>query len=269
MSKDVKFAKLDKDFALIKDGTTLIQRTILSMACHFPDGMRYDNIALGKFFQVSDNRISHLVNDLDKKGFTKILLPRSKYRIIYLNPDNSTLVKIAKYHENDPDLHCSKQPSTKCLHCYFHQSTLVKTANSIKEVIKVKDNKGDSLNDSEKDLSKQPTESKSLSKSEASKIPAADNGEFDRFWEPYPNKVAKEAARKAWAKLKPDRERDSVTTLPGLYDVIQAAIIKQKAWRENANGEFRPGWAHPATWLNGFRWNDEIGPTNKPREGWV
>lgn len=178
MSKDVNFAKLDKDFAYIKDGTTLIQRTILSMACHFPDGMRYDNIALGKIFQVSDNRISHLVNGLDKKGFTKILLPRSKYRIIYLNPDNSTLVKIAKYHENDPDLHCSKQPSTKCLHCYFHQSTLVKTANSIKEVIKVKDNKGDSLEVRDKHFS----ESKPLKKSVASEVPPPPNGDFETYW---------------------------------------------------------------------------------------
>jgi len=71
---------------------------------------------------------------------------------------------------------------------------------------------------------------------------------FDTFWEVYPRKVAKANARKAWDKLKPDDE---------LLDKILIALEKQKkskAWTRDG-GQYIP---HPATWLNGHRWEDEI-----------
>lgn len=69
--------------------------------------------------------------------------------------------------------------------------------------------------------------------------------DFDTFWSAYPNKVGKANAKKSWDKKKPD-----------LATVLNA-LGKQKLtkqWSKN-NGQFIP---HPATWINGERWNDEV-----------
>lgn len=73
----------------------------------------------------------------------------------------------------------------------------------------------------------------------------ADNG-FEKFWKAYPRKKAKDAALRAWKKLKPDES---------LLNVILAAIERQKQsdqWRKD-KGQYIP---YPATWLNGRRWED-------------
>jgi uncharacterized protein YdaU (DUF1376 family) len=70
---------------------------------------------------------------------------------------------------------------------------------------------------------------------------------FDDFWMAYPRKTAKADARKAWAKLAPAAE---------LRAVMLAALEVQKHsadWRKEG-GKYVP---HPATWLNGERWEDE------------
>ena len=83
-------------------------------------------------------------------------------------------------------------------------------------------------------------------------------GDFDVFWNQYPNKTAKQAAVKAWSKLKPNES---------LFNLIIDALEKQKP-------HFKVGFIpHPATWLNGRRWEDaiptqaegqEAKPTNQP-----
>jgi hypothetical protein len=75
---------------------------------------------------------------------------------------------------------------------------------------------------------------------------AKSNG-FARFWEAYPNKVAKVAAEKAYAK--------AVRSIsgPDPPGVILAGVERAKAsrpWREG----FIP---HPATWLNRGSWEDQ------------
>ena len=66
---------------------------------------------------------------------------------------------------------------------------------------------------------------------------------FDAFWKHYPRKVAKPNALKAWLKLKPDDD---------LTKKIISAVSKQNlSAREE---KFIP---HPASWLNGQRWEDE------------
>lgn len=70
---------------------------------------------------------------------------------------------------------------------------------------------------------------------------------FDRFWEAYPKKVAKEAARKAFTKHKPDE---------ALLNTMLSALETQKAsdqWARD-NGRYIP---HASTWLNQKRWEDE------------
>jgi hypothetical protein len=72
-------------------------------------------------------------------------------------------------------------------------------------------------------------------------------GGFDRFWLAYPKKLAKQAAAKAWRTLAPD-----VT----LELRILGAVDHQRTWDAwtREGGKFIP---HPATWLNGRRWEDE------------
>lgn len=81
-----------------------------------------------------------------------------------------------------------------------------------------------------------------------SKRSTVDSEDFQRFWSAYPRKIAKENARKAWHKLKPG---------PELLAVMLQAIERQKQseqWRRD-EGQFIP---HPATWLNGRRWEDQL-----------
>lgn len=77
---------------------------------------------------------------------------------------------------------------------------------------------------------------------------APDKTGFDLFWSTFPRKIGKGAAELAWKKIKPD-------------DTLQARIIhavkaqcKSEQWRRD-QGQFIP---HPATWLNGKRWEDEV-----------
>ena len=80
---------------------------------------------------------------------------------------------------------------------------------------------------------------------------------FDEFWLAYPKKKAKEAARKAWAKLKPDETLGK--------EIIQAVIesAKTKDWLKE-NGKYIP---YPATYLNGKRWEDERNNANGETTG--
>lgn len=80
---------------------------------------------------------------------------------------------------------------------------------------------------------------------------------FDEFWSAYPKKKAKEAAKKAWAKLKPDESLGKT--------IIQAVIesAKTKDWLKE-NGKYIP---YPATYLNGKRWEDERNESNGQNTG--
>jgi hypothetical protein len=83
-------------------------------------------------------------------------------------------------------------------------------------------------------------------KGEVSEFPPG----FDRFWSAYPCKKAKTKAIQAFARLRVDE---------ALLVRMLAAIAVQAAsedWRKSG-GQFVP---HAATWLNGKRWEDEVGP---------
>jgi len=86
-------------------------------------------------------------------------------------------------------------------------------------------------------------------------------GYFDEFWKAYPNKVGKDAARKAFDKRKATRE---------LLDLMLSAVGLQrqsKKWTDDG-GKYIP---HPSTWLNEGRWMDEgiqpVSVTVPSREG--
>lgn len=87
---------------------------------------------------------------------------------------------------------------------------------------------------------------------------AQNDTNFVLFWTAYPKKLGKKKALLRWKHLA--REKDFVSiTVP----LILAAIQKQKQseqWQKDG-GKFIP---HPATWLNGDRWEDEV----KQKEDW-
>jgi len=66
---------------------------------------------------------------------------------------------------------------------------------------------------------------------------------FEVFWEKWPRREAKAAARRAWAKI-PIAE----------YAVLMSGL---EMWRKSDQWT-RGIIPHPATWLNGKRWEDEV-----------
>ena len=85
---------------------------------------------------------------------------------------------------------------------------------------------------------------------------SASNYLFDLFWAAYPRKVAKQAAVKAWGKIKPDE---------AFTRKIIAAVDRFREdpqWRKD-DGQFIP---HPATFLNGRRWEDEPNREKPPED---
>ena len=82
--------------------------------------------------------------------------------------------------------------------------------------------------------------------SEEKEAPAPERStKFDLFWQAYPKKVGKEAARKAFSRVKAPLES------------LLTAIERQKCGNQwtTENGRFIP---NPATWLNQGRWEDEV-----------
>lgn len=81
----------------------------------------------------------------------------------------------------------------------------------------------------------------------------ASGPDFSTFWESWPRKTAKKAAERAWARLSKRDQRAALEALP-----------KHVAfWRATQTGpQFVP---HPATWLNGARWEDEVVIPEKPQ----
>lgn len=74
---------------------------------------------------------------------------------------------------------------------------------------------------------------------------------FDEFWNAYPRKENKGAARKSWAKALAKADAQTI---------IAAAL----AYRDDPNRE--PEFtAHAASWLNGERWDDEPLPARGSR----
>lgn len=81
--------------------------------------------------------------------------------------------------------------------------------------------------------------------------------DFEHFWASYPKKQARQDALKAWGKLKPGAD---------LQPLMLAALEAQKRspdWLRDG-GKFIP---HPASWLNGRRWEDEAAVAVAPRGG--
>lgn len=71
-------------------------------------------------------------------------------------------------------------------------------------------------------------------------------GLFNEFWTHYPRKVGKVNAFKSFKKVCKDRK---------MLDVLISAVEKHKKTAQWQNIQYIP---HPAVWLNGHRWEDEL-----------
>lgn len=71
---------------------------------------------------------------------------------------------------------------------------------------------------------------------------------FDAFYAAYPIHVKRSAAEKAWNKISPDDD---------IRQRIMSAVEQQRKSEQwtREGGKFIP---HPASWLNGKRWEDEV-----------
>lgn len=98
----------------------------------------------------------------------------------------------------------------------------------------------------ESKCSRNPIQSESVSESNTI-YPRTHETErlFDKFWSVYPRHEGKQAAAKAFNKLNPDE---------ALLETMINAIVKQKQSDQWSDPQYIP---HPATWLNGHRWEDE------------
>jgi len=68
---------------------------------------------------------------------------------------------------------------------------------------------------------------------------------FDDFWLIYPRRVAKKDAKRAWDKITPKVQMQALIALADWRQV----------WLSRGELQYVP---HPASWLNGERWDDEL-----------
>jgi hypothetical protein len=87
------------------------------------------------------------------------------------------------------------------------------------------------------------------SKQSRVRAPAYEPDGFPAFWSLYPRKVAKRDAQKAWVKLSP-----GATLQVEILDAVLARATSEE-WTKDG-GRYVP---YPASWLNGRRWEDELG----------
>jgi hypothetical protein len=78
---------------------------------------------------------------------------------------------------------------------------------------------------------------------------------FNEFWQMYPRKVDKQRAIRAWC-----RQANSLEVVESIMAGLTRQLQSQD-WRERiARDPERRFIPHAATWLNGRRWEDEMGP---------
>ncbi len=99
--------------------------------------------------------------------------------------------------------------------------------------------------ESEKSQDKDKDKEKEKEKDYNPPKPPKGSDDFELFWASYPKKVGKQAAKKAFDKVK--------VPVKSLLDAIEQQ--KRGAQWSRDNGQYIP---NPATWLNQGRWEDEV-----------
>ena len=81
---------------------------------------------------------------------------------------------------------------------------------------------------------------------------------FEEFWQAYPKKQGKGAARKAWGKIHPNAALHKL-----ILESVKAHAERNPQWQRD-NGQYIP---NPATWLNQSRWEDETPKATTQQNG--
>ena len=116
------------------------------------------------------------------------------------------------------------------------------------KMLELKDNYTRDLEATTKKPSKQTETEEEVEKDKEKEKNIKHMANFGIFWDAYDYKIGKAKALKAWAKVK--------VPLTSILPVIE----KQKKVGGPLSPEKREYWPHPATWLNGQRWEDEQAP---------
>ncbi len=106
---------------------------------------------------------------------------------------------------------------------------------------------------SDRKLASVSTHSRKKSKPARARQPA-DMEAFERFYKAYPLHKARAAAERRWQKICPDA---------ALVAKIMAGVAR---YHEETKDVERKHIAHPATWLNGKRWEDEPAESQTVKE---
>lgn len=89
-------------------------------------------------------------------------------------------------------------------------------------------------------------------KTRSSEMSKSEPDRFDEFWSAYPKRVGKQAAIKAWRNAIKLASPDTI-------------IAGAQRYAESRRGEDPKFTAHPSTWLNAGRWDDEQQPAHSPQ----
>jgi hypothetical protein len=81
---------------------------------------------------------------------------------------------------------------------------------------------------------------------------------FERFWTVYPRKVAKKAAARLFERIVSKREATAAELIAGAERYARLC---------RADGREPRFIKHPATWLNGGCWSDELDPPSRYARG--
>jgi hypothetical protein len=207
--------------AILRLNLSITEKLLLCLVLTFnAKGVKMSNLEIGKALNVSQHTIKNALASLRRRDLIETTNSKSKYRKIRTNKENLLALLGSQVEAS-----------------YLPDSSQVETLY---------------LPDSGRLLDFPGSQHKERS--------IRERALFDRFWSAYPKKVSEEAARKAFAKRKPDE---------ALLQKMLQAIEQQKQTRQwqDDDGRYIP---NPTRWLNEARWEDEgVGqgkPAPKPLE---
>lgn len=158
---------------------------------------------------ITDSQISNALNDLAKSGMITLYESDGELYFFFPNWDKHQQIRAKKSKFPEPESICNQMiaDDSRC--------------------------------------SRNPIQSNPNRESESESESNTRMSAFDAFWKAYPKKVGKQAALKAFQRVKVPLE------------TLLTAIERQKCgsqWSKD-NGQYIP---NPATWLNQGRWEDEV-----------
>lgn len=148
-----------------------------------------------------------------------------------------------------------KQKKPKKANGFSEKQTEAKKANTDNDTVTDTDTDNDNDNDTVTDTDNE-TPPNPQGGTETQEGTDAQERRFAEFWDEYPRKVGKKAARDSWKRIKPDAK---------LFDSIMYAVRAAKKSQEwtKEGGRYVP---HPTTWLNQGRWDDELTPATNNQQ---